>query len=117
MQGWLTKELASNPDLRNKLIRGFKLSFWIAATFIAMQILIGLKFTFYKDLNPNITTSDGTRYPGFFADAQVNAQYLGMLSFLFLINFKNIKKTCFGKLRFIQPGADNAFLLRRPIAF
>jgi len=88
----LTKELASNPDLRNKLIRGFKLSFWIAATFIAMQILIGLKFTFYKDLNPNITTSDGTRYPGFFADAQVNAQYLGMLSFLFLINFKNIKK-------------------------
>ncbi len=91
----LTKELTINPDLKTKLIRGFQLSFFMAVIFIAMQILVGLKFTFYKDLNPNISNSGGIRYPGFFGDAQVNAQFLGMLSFLFLVNFKNIKKPTF----------------------
>jgi len=55
-----------------------------------MQMIVGLRFTFYPDLNPNVTTDDGIRYPGFFMDSQMNSQFLGMLSFLFLINFRNI---------------------------
>jgi hypothetical protein len=96
----LIKELSINPELRRKIIWGFQLSFFIGIIFMTAQILVGLQFTFYPDLNPNITTSEGIRYPGFFADAQVNALFFAMMSFLFLINFKNISK----------PGAIHFFL-------
>lgn len=88
----LMKELAVNPLIKKRIIKVFKFFFYIAVFFMAMQIMTGLRFTFYKDLNPNVDTAEGIRYPGFFADAQVNSLFLAMLSFLFLINFKNIRK-------------------------
>ena len=88
----MLKELSLNPEIRTKLIRGFQLSFFIAVFFMLMQILIGMQFTFYPDLNPNINTSEGNRYPGFLGDSQLNALFLGMTSFLFLANFKKIGK-------------------------
>lgn len=92
----LLKELSANPDLVYKMIRTFQWSFMVAAAFIVMQMLVGIKFSFYEGqgpgLNPNISDAEGIRYPGFFMDAQMNTQFLGMLSFLFLVNFKNILK-------------------------
>ncbi|PWT73100.1 MAG: hypothetical protein C5B59_14270 [Bacteroidetes bacterium] len=92
----LLKELSVNPALTKKMIRAFQLSFFIAVFFIGMQMIEGTQFTFYRELNPNVSDEDdGTRYPGFFMDSQMNSQFLGMLSFLFLINFKNISKPTF----------------------
>ncbi|HLK28115.1 MAG TPA: O-antigen ligase family protein [Puia sp.] len=88
----LLKEMNVNKDLMQKMVRGFQFSFFLSAAFLILQLIVGLKITFYPDLNPNVNTSDGIRYPGFFGDAQVNALFLGMTSFMFLINFKNIKK-------------------------
>ncbi|GGB20245.1 O-antigen ligase family protein [Puia dinghuensis] len=88
----LLKEVSVHPGLIDKMTRAFRFSFFIAAVFILMQVIMGIRFTFYPDLNPNVTTDDGIRYPGFFMDSQMNSQFLGMLSFLFLINFRNILK-------------------------
>lgn len=91
----LLKEVSVNPGLMEKMIRGFRFSFFIAAGFILMQVIVGIRFTIYPDLNPNVTTDEGIRYPGFFMDSQMNSQYLGMLSFLFLVNFRKIVKPVF----------------------
>jgi hypothetical protein len=91
----LVREIAINPGLINKMIRAFRFSFLVAAVFIGMQMLVGIQFNFYQDLNPNVSGDEGIRYPGFFMDSQMNSQFLGMLSFLFLINFKNILKPAF----------------------
>ena len=88
----LIKELSVNPDLKKKMIKGFQFFFYVALVFMIAQTFLGLKFTFYKDLNPNVDTIEGIRYPGFFGDAQVGSLFLAMVSFLFLINFKNVSK-------------------------
>ena len=92
----LLKELFVNPGLMHKMIRVFQWSFLVAVVFMIMQMLVGITFNFYENrspgLNPNVSAEEGIRYPGFFMDAQMNTQFLGMLSFLFLINFKNIFK-------------------------
>jgi len=88
----LLRELSVNPGLSKKMIWGFQLAFFIGAFFMIMQLIMGMRFTFYPDLNPNIATSEGIRYPGFFGDAQMNALFIAMVSFLFLIRFKDIRK-------------------------
>lgn len=60
--------------------------------FLLIQVIIGLNFTFYQELNSNTRASIGSRYPSFFHDPQKFAQYLGMLSFLFLMNYKLSKR-------------------------
>ena len=50
------------------------------------QMYVGLNLTFYPVLNPNSSGPDGFRYPSFFQDPQKYAQFLAMISFLFLIN-------------------------------
>jgi len=88
----LIRELAINPELQRKMIRGFLIAFFIGAFFMIMQMFFGIQFTFYQDLNPNITTDEGIRYPGFFGDAQLNALFLAMVSFLLLINNRAINR-------------------------
>lgn len=88
----LLKELAVNPGIKTRIIKTFQIFFYVAVIFMALQVIFGLQITFYKDLNPNVDTSEGIRYPGFFADAQINSLFLAMMSFLFLINFKNYSK-------------------------
>ena len=62
-----------------------------------MQIVVGLDFTFYDSLNPNSTGSGFNRYPGFFHDPQKFAQFLVMLSFVFLYDHKT-KKITYGSM-------------------
>jgi O-antigen ligase len=79
-------ECYKDPQFNFKAIKGLKISYLIALSFVLIQWLVGLKFTFYPELSPN--TIDPifliTRYPGMFYDSQASGQYLAMGSFLFL---------------------------------
>jgi O-antigen ligase len=70
----------------NRAINALKISYLTALSFLALQWVIGLRFTFYPALSPN--TIDPIfhliRYPGIFYDSQASGQYLAMGSFLFL---------------------------------
>jgi O-antigen ligase len=88
----LIKELANDSTFKFKIIDGLKFSFFIASIFILFQIIFGPQATFYVELHSNTFSSEGNRYPGFFYDSQMNAQFLGMISFIFLINRKDVSK-------------------------
>jgi len=72
------------------IIQSLKLSCIFSLIFLLIQLIIGTKFTFYPDLNPNVYTAiDALRYPSYFQDPQKYAQYLSMLGFLFIMNREN----------------------------
>jgi O-antigen ligase len=52
--------------------------------FLGIQVAVGLKFSFYTNLNRN-TFVEALRYPSFFQDPQKYAQFLSMCSFFFLL--------------------------------
>lgn len=83
---FLILECSIDPDFHEKVIRGLKISYLTALSFLFIQWLVGLRFTFYPSLSPN--TVDPVfhiiRYPGVFYDSQGSGQYLAMGSFLFL---------------------------------
>lgn len=73
-------------------------SILISLVFVIIQIIIGIDFTFYSQLNPNVTNEGSIRYPGPFQDPQKFAQFLAMAAFLFFafsLNAKNIIKKYF----------------------
>ena len=77
-----------------KAIKAIKISFLLAVGFLIIQVVIGLKFTFYPSLHPN--TIDPIfkiiRYPGVFYDSQAHGQFLAIGSFLFLYTKDEIFK-------------------------
>ncbi|EHQ28706.1 O-antigen ligase family protein [Mucilaginibacter paludis] len=83
---FLILECCKDPDFHDQVIRALKVSYLTALSFLFMQWIIGLRFTFYPSLSPN--TVDPVfhiiRYPGVFYDSQGSGQYLAMGSFLFL---------------------------------
>ncbi len=98
----LIKELSVNPEFKANLIASLKIAFAISIVFMLMQITVGSKFTFYEELHSNTFSSEGNRYPGFFYDSQINSQFLGMISFIFLVNLKpNLNLTLFNCIQFL----------------
>ena len=89
----LSSECSKSIEFERKFINALKFIGIFSIIFLIVQIFIGLDFTFYPQLNPNTNDPNGFRYPGFFHDPQKYAQYLGMLSFLFLLNYRYVKKT------------------------
>jgi O-antigen ligase len=81
----LLDEIFSNSAFLKSAIDGLKFSAISSIVFLGIQSLIGLKFTFYTDLNQNIFDSNMIRYPGYFQDPQVYAQFLSMVVFIFFI--------------------------------
>lgn len=83
---FLMTEAFNNPEFYIKAIRALKVSYVTALIFLALQVAIGLSFTFYPGLSPN--TVDPVfhiiRYPGIFYDSQAHGQYLAIGAFLFL---------------------------------
>lgn len=66
-----------------KKIKNFMItSIYITLLFTLVQIFVGIKFTLYSFLNPNVTY-EGLRFPGPFHDPQKFAQYLALSAFLF----------------------------------
>jgi O-antigen ligase len=76
----------------NKMVTGLKVACLISIAFLVAQMIVGLDLRLYSELNQNTLDSNGIRYPSFFHDSQKYAQFLAMLSFLFLINNKNFKR-------------------------
>lgn len=88
----LVLELAENPGFMEEMIKGLKMACIFSMVFLAAQLAVGLQLRLYDELNQNTLDSNGIRYPSFFHDSQKFAQFLAMLSFLFLINKQNIQK-------------------------
>lgn len=82
----LVDECQQDPAFSDTIINCIKAGCVMSLLFLIGQLLTGMSFTFYVDLNPNISNTDGIRYPSFFQDPQKYAQYLSMTSFLFLIH-------------------------------
>lgn len=91
----LMRELRENNLFLYQLINALKTSVWVGVFFMVMQMLVGVGFTHYDSLNTNVLDTSGTRYPGFFMDAQVNGIFMSMASFLFLINPEDPSKPLF----------------------
>jgi O-antigen ligase len=91
---FLLTECFRDSSFHIQAIRALKISYLTALAFLAVQVVIGLKFTFYPELSPN--TIDPVfhivRYPGIFYDSQGHGQYLAMGSFLFLYHEPGISK-------------------------
>ncbi|WP_207514966.1 O-antigen ligase family protein [Longitalea luteola] len=88
----LMVECMQNNNFLPKMVKGLQLACLISMAFLAVQLVVGLEFRFYPELNQNTLDSNGIRYPSYFHDSQKYAQFLAMLSFLFLINYKNIQR-------------------------
>ncbi|MCJ8211014.1 O-antigen ligase family protein [Mucilaginibacter sp. RS28] len=83
---FLMTECAKDPSFLYRAIRALKAGYVAALIFLALQVAMGLSFTFYPGLSPN--TIDPVfhivRWPGVFYDSQAHGQFLAMGSFLFL---------------------------------
>ncbi len=83
---FLLTECLKDRFFHLKAIKAIKISYMVALCFLIIQVVIGLKFTFYPSLGQN--TIDPVfhiiRYPGVFYDSQAHGQFLALGSFLFL---------------------------------
>jgi O-antigen ligase len=91
----LIAECSKDLHFQKKVITSLKIIAIISIIFLGLQMLVGLKFTFYTSLNRNTLDYRGNRYPSYFHDPQKYELFLAMLSFLFLINFKQLAKPNF----------------------
>lgn len=88
----LMVECIQDNQFMNKMIKGLQLACLISMAFLAVQLVVGLNFKLYSELNQNTQDVNGIRYPSYFHDSQKYGQFLAMLSFLFLLNNKNVKR-------------------------
>ncbi len=89
----LIGECSKNLQFEKKFIASLRYMAVFSIIFLIVQVFVGLNFTFYPELNPNTEDPNGYRYPAFFHDPQKYAQFLAMVSFLFLLNSRQVKKT------------------------
>lgn len=97
---FLITECLVNSGFYLKVIKAIKFSFIVSLIFLSIQLIVGLNFTWYPKLNPNIAYSAESfiRYPGVFHDPQLHGQYLAMGSIIFLMSLQEMK----GKILIIQ---------------
>lgn len=81
----LLDELSGNDSFLDEILLSIKIVAVASLAFLALQLQFGLSFTWYPALNPNTIVKEGLRLPSFFHDPQKYAQYLAMVSFLFLL--------------------------------
>ena len=86
--------------LAGTIVKCLKVVCLFSVLFLVMQLFVGLKFSFYPELNPNTQDNGMTRYPSFFFDAQVYAQFLAMSVFFFLMTTQNEKANAINRIGF-----------------
>lgn len=91
----MINECYGDTVFQKKVIQSLKFAVLLSIVFLVIQIIVGLKFSFYVELNRNTLNIHGIRYPSFFHDPQKYQQFLVLLSFIFLINDKNIRQPNF----------------------
>jgi len=88
----LMVECMQDNQFMNKMIKGLQFACLLSMAFLAVQLVVGLDFKLYSELNQNTLDANGIRYPSYFHDSQKYGQFLAMLSFLFLLNNKHVKR-------------------------
>lgn len=88
----LITECAADKEFQKEIFKSLKIIALLSLVFLAAQMLVGLKFTFYNELNRNTISYGNIRYPSFFHDPQKYGQYLVLISFIFLINYNKGEK-------------------------
>lgn len=78
-----------------KIIFYLKITLFVSFIFLAIQFVVGVKFTLSRTMNPNITNAFGFRYPSFLSDPQHYSQYLASLCILCFIKDPEEKKQSF----------------------
>jgi hypothetical protein len=81
----LIEEINKDPLFTKKIIETLRIVCLASIIFLGIQVVVGLKFSFYTNLNTNTYVEVAMRYPSFFNDPQKYAQFLSMCSFFFLI--------------------------------
>ena len=88
---FLVDECLKDGNFVNIVLNALRTVCIFSVIFVILQLIFGLKFSFYPSvyMNPNAEMDVGIRYPSFFLDPQKYAQFLSMLSFLFLLKVPN----------------------------
>lgn len=81
----LIEEINSDPGFSKKIINVLRIVCLISIIFLVIQMIAGLRFSLYTNLNTNVSIESSLRYPGYFQDPQKFAQFLSLTSFFFLI--------------------------------
>ena len=118
---FLVLECIQDEKFHYKIIKTLKTILGIAAVFLLIQLVVGIKFTFYSSLN--INTFDplrgAIRYPGYFNDSQVQGQFFAAGMLLFLYNPSGVTKRerwmnyfffCIAFIAVYVSGSRSAFL-------
>jgi O-antigen ligase len=87
----LIEECLHDEAFSRKVLHTLSIILAVALVFLAIQMVVGLNFKLVNTLNPNVTIRKGIRYPGYFSDPQQFSQFLGALSFICLIPWKDEK--------------------------
>ena len=88
----IIEESIKDPIIIEKIFSNLKMLLIISFFFLCMQLILGPVFSISNLQNPNINSSDGVRYPSFFSDPQVYAQFLGVNVFLSMISLNESTK-------------------------
>lgn len=92
---FLMSACVKDPDFHLLAIKALKVSVIVSLLFLGIQVIFGLKFTFYPGLGPNTfdPVSGIIRYPGVFYDSQAHGQFLAIGGFilLYLAQVKGLK--------------------------
>ncbi|MBO9200844.1 MULTISPECIES: O-antigen ligase family protein [Niastella] len=113
----LMVECIQDNEFINKMVRGLQFACLFSMAFLAVQLVVGLDFKLYSELNQNTQDVNGIRYPSYFHDSQKYGQFLAMLSFLFLLNNKNVKRPALTNLLLFLSVAVAMFLTGGRSAF
>lgn len=87
----LIDECFENPKFIKEAVYYIKIATIISLLFLLSQIIFSTQIALY-DLNSNVSRFDSiTRYPSYFADAQIYGQFLAISGLLMLANLINPK--------------------------
>lgn len=87
--GCLLYQVWLDGDFVFEVLSKLRISAVFAIGFLMVQMIIGLRFSFFEPSGNAYLFDAQVRYPGMFTDPQQNAQYLAMSSFLFLAGYRN----------------------------
>ncbi len=89
----LIDECLDAPDFKKQVTNGLLFTLGFSILFLAIQMIVGIQFSLFNTVNPNILMNDGIRYPSFMSDPQTYSQVAGSLSFLCLIKWHDEEST------------------------
>jgi O-antigen ligase len=88
----MSEECLADTMFFHSVISCLKITLVVSLLFLAGQFVFGTSFSIARSQNINVYGGLSTRYPSFFQDPQKYAQFLAVISFLFLIKDRNTSR-------------------------